>query len=124
MGIFKTVSPVCPVIDMREHADFWSSLGFRVQATSGATASESDYAVIGMEGMELHLQTFTADQLSATQTMATRIELSSLEELNALHEKWRKTISISAPLEEKPWGTIEFGFYDPVGTPFFFYVDQ
>ena len=85
--------------------------------------SQASYAGVQRETLELHLQTFTPEQIQTTQTMATRIRLESREALEALYAEWQPQGFISAPLEDKPWGNYEFGFYDPDKTPFFFYVD-
>lgn len=124
MSLFKTVSPVCPVLEMETHVAFWQSLGFKLQGKSAETLAQSDYAVIARDGAEFHLQTFTVDQLKMTQTMAVRVELGSIMHLRSLYKQWDQIITISAPLDVKPWGTEEFGFFDPAGTPFFFYVDH
>lgn len=109
---------------MKNHVEFWQSLGFKLLGKSAEVLEQSDYAVVARDGAEFHLQTFTASQLKTTQTMAIRVALDSAMELRALYKQWDQIIAISAPLEVKPWGTEEFGFFDPAGTPFFFYVDR
>lgn len=121
--MFKGVRPVCPVTDMARSLAFWRQLGFEVAFSSLKPAESADYVGIRRDGLELHLQTFTPEQLGHTQTMAIRIELTSPDALARLHAEWEPHGVITAPLSEKPWGTVEFGFYDPDRTPFFFYVD-
>lgn len=122
--MFKSVHPVCPVTDMAASLAFWLRLGFKVVFSDKQPPAAADYAGVAREGLELHLQTFTREQRAGTQTMAIRIEMSDRAALEALNAEWLRHRIITAPLEDKPWGTREFGFYDPDGTPFFFYVDR
>ena len=121
--MFVAVSPVCPTTDLPRTIAFWNALGFAVLFADHKDISQASYAGVQRETLELHLQTFTPDQIQTTQTMATRIRLESCEALEALYAEWQPQGIISAPLEDKPWGNYEFGFYDPDKTPFFFYVD-
>ncbi len=122
--MFKTVSPVCPVLDMKEHITFWQKLGFKVVFASQVPPETADYAGVGRDNIEFHLQAFTKEQLNYTQVMAIRIQMIGQEALEKLYADWNSQISITAPLEDKPWGTREFGFYDPSGGAFFFYTDR
>ncbi|MEM7460318.1 MAG: VOC family protein [Pseudomonadota bacterium] len=121
--MFVAVSPVCPTTDLPKTIAFWQALGFRLVFADHSDLSLATYAGVQRETLELHLQTFTADQIQTTQTMATRIRLQSRDALEKLYAEWQPQGFISAQLEEKPWGNYEFGFYDPDKTPFFFYVD-
>ena len=116
--------PVLPVTDMARSIAFWKGLGFKVAFCDSEPPEQADYAGVRGHGLELHLQTFTPGQLSVTQVMNIRIETSSREELERLHAAWARQVDISAPLEEKPWGTVEFGFRDPDGAPFHIYCDS
>lgn len=121
--MFTTVSPVCPTTDLERTLEFWQTLGFLPAFADHQDVAQASYAGVRRSELELHLQTFTPDQIQTTQTMAMRIMLESREALEALYAEWLPHGHISAPLEEKPWGNYEFGFYDPDKTPFFFYVD-
>jgi catechol 2,3-dioxygenase-like lactoylglutathione lyase family enzyme len=112
------VHPVLPVTDMKRALEFWSRLGFKLAFADRPQAETADYAGVRRGDLVLHLQTFTEEQRGYTQTMALRIETDAVE---ALHEEWKDLGVITAPLEKKPWGNYEFGFYDPDNTPFFFY---
>jgi len=112
------VHPVCPVTDMARSLAFWRALGFELSFADRQPPEEADYAGVRRGDLELHLHTFTAEQIRYTQTMAIRIETDAVE---TLHEAWKDKGIITAPLEVKPWGNYEFGFYDPDNTPFFFY---
>jgi hypothetical protein len=121
---FKGVHPVCPVLDMSVHLAFRRRLGFEVAFSGGRPPDSADYVGIARGGIELHLQTFAADDLKRTQIMATRIELTDAGSLESLHAEWTGKVDISAPLRDTAWGTREFGFHDPARSPFFFYVDR
>lgn len=116
--------PVLPVTNMARSLAFWKKLGFALAFCDREQPGQAEYAGLRGHGIELHLQTFTPGQLSATQVMNIRIETGSREDLERLHALWARQIDISAPLEEKPWGTVEFGFRDPDGTPFHIYCDS
>ncbi|MEL7032842.1 MAG: VOC family protein [Pseudomonadota bacterium] len=121
--MFVAVSPVCPRTDLPKTIAFWNALGFALVFADSKDIFRATYAGVQRETLELHLQTFTPDQLQITQTMATRIRLESREALEALYAEWHPKGVITAPLEAKLWGNYGFGFYDPDKTPFFFYVD-
>jgi len=122
--MFVAVSPVCPTTDLSRTMAFWERLGFERDFADHPDLRQATYAGVRRETLELHLQTFTLDQIQTTQTMAMRIRLESRKALEALYAEWQPLDFISAPLDEKPWGNYEFGFYDPDRTPFFFYVDS
>ncbi len=121
--MFTTVSPVCPTTDLARTIRFWQQLGFVPLFADQVDVETASYAGMGRVELELHLQTFTPGEIKTTQTMAMRIKLNSREALEALYAEWSSHGRISAPLETKPWGSCEFGFYDPDKTPCFFYVD-
>jgi catechol 2,3-dioxygenase-like lactoylglutathione lyase family enzyme len=112
------VHPVLPVTDMQRALEFWQRLGFAIAFSDRQPAEIADYAGVRRGDLVLHLQTFTAEQRGYTQTMALRIETDAVE---TLYDAWKELGFITAPLERKPWGNLEFGFYDPDNTPFFFY---
>jgi len=113
-----SVHPVLPVTDMQRSLAFWSKLGFALDFADASPPEAASYAGVSRGDLVLHLQTFTDEQRGYTQTMALRIETDSVDQLYA---EWESLGFITAPLEEKPWGNYEFGFYDPDNTPFFFY---
>lgn len=117
------VSPVCPVTDMAASLRFWKQLGFDLDFSDDPDPLSASYTGVKRGGLELHLQFFTAEQMEFTQTMATRIRMESRDALEALYAEWEPHGFITAPLEAKPWGNYEFGFYDPNNTPFYFYVN-
>lgn len=121
--MFSTVSPVCPTTDLPATLKFWQELGFQPVFADHADPRQASYAGVSRANLEVHLQTFTPEQMDYTQTMAMRIKLESRAALEALYAEWHPLGHVTAPLEEKPWGNYEFGFYDPDKTPFFFYVD-
>ncbi|GJL96397.1 MAG: hypothetical protein DHS20C06_02140 [Hyphobacterium sp.] len=112
------IHPVLPVTDMKRALKFWQKLGFRLTFADASPTDEASYVGVSRGDLIFHLQTFTAEQRGYTQTMALRIETDAVD---ALYSEWRDMGFITTPLEEKPWGNYEFGFYDPDNTPFFFY---
>ena len=121
--LFIQMSPVCPVTDMGRTQTFWKRLGFTISFCDADTPETSNYAGVSRSGLELHLQSFTQEQMSYTQTMAMRIKVQDRDALEALYAQWSTHGIITATLKEQPWGNYKFGFYDPDPTPFFFYVD-
>ena len=121
--MFVAVSPVCPSTDLPRSLAFWRQLGFKLSFIDHQDVAQASYAGVARATLEIHLQAFTPDQIQTTQTMAMRIRLESRDALETLYQEWQAHNFISAPLEDKPWGNYEFGFYDPDKTPFFFYVD-
>ena len=117
---FLAVCPVLPVTDLARSIEFWEKLGFACAFVDADSVSTASYAVVQRGAMALHMQTFTPEQMVGTQTMATRIVVDDVDRLNA---EWEPHGVITAPLGDRPWGNREFGFYDPDGTPFFFYSD-
>ena len=124
MTVEAYLRPVLPVTDMARSLKFWRRLGFEVLFSDRSPPENADYAGVAGHGVELHLQTFTPDQLNVTQTMNIRIEVRDQAALETLHTAWSSVVEISAPLASKPWGTIEFGFHDPDRTPFHVYCNN
>ena len=122
--MFKTVNPVLAVIDMAESVRFWQRLGFSVPFSDQEDPALSDYAGVRRENIEFHLQTFTPEQRGSNKAVSVRVQMDDLGSLKTIYEEWLPLEIISARLDEKPWGTVEFGFYAPCGTAFFCYVDR
>ena len=120
--MFRSVHPVCPVTNITRTLEFWVRLGFDLDFVDTSDPETASYCGVRRDGLLIHLQAFTPDQLKMTQTMAIRVELENVEALNALGAEWEPLGVISAPLGDRPWGNREFGLYDPDKTPFFFCV--
>lgn len=121
--MFKAITPVCPVTNMARTIAFWERLGFAVRFADNSNRLETTYCGVRRGSLELHLQSFTSEQLEVTQTMAMRIWMESRGKLDELAAEWEPHDVISSPLGDKPWGNREFGIYDPDRTPFFFCID-
>ena len=121
--MFTTVSPVCPTTDMARTLAFWQRLGFAVGFADHKDPAKADYAGVRRSGLELHLQTFTPEQLGSGTNMQIRVRVESAAALEALNTEWLPHKVIAAPLARKPWGNYELGFYDPDGAALFFYVE-
>lgn len=121
--MFKAVYPVLPTTDMSATLAFWQKLGFEIAFADDMDApNTSAYAGVTRDGLTLHLQGFTPEQAGDFRPYSLRIELASREALDALAAEWEPTGVITAPLQDRPWGNREFGFYDPDGTAIFFVV--
>lgn len=121
--MFKGIRPVCPTTDMAATLVFWRRLGFQLAFSSLRPAEEADYAGMRRDDLELHFQTFTPEERTGVEAMALRIEVVDRAALDELYAEWEPLGMISAPLEQKPWGTFEFGFYTPERLAVFVYVD-
>lgn len=121
--MFQSITPVCPVTDMAKTLAFWEKLGFTLSFIDNSAPEAAAYCGVRRDGLSLHLQAFTPEQMKTTQTMALRVWMESRESLDALATEWEPHGVITAPLGDRPWGNREFGFYDPDCTPFFFCVD-
>ena len=122
--MFKTVSPVLPVVGMAENLAFWELLGFETVFIDPSAKDGNAYVVIRRDELVLHLQSFTKEQRASMEAIAIRIEMTSRKELEGLYQEWQKLDVITAPLKDQPWGNYEFGFYSPDGCAFFFFVDS
>ena len=120
--MFKAVHPVCPVTDMERTVAFWQKLGFRLDFSDHPELAKASYAGVGRDGLSLHLQTFTQEQLGETTSVSLRIEMDSVDALDALAAEWAPHGVITAPLGDREWGNREFGFYDPDRMAIFFVV--
>lgn len=121
--MLQSITPVCPVTDMRKSADFWRRLGFELAFVDTSDPEAAGYCGVRRDGVTLHLQTFMPDQMRATQRMAMRVWLTSRADHDALAAEWQPLGVITSPPADRPWGNREFGFYDPDGTPFLFCID-
>ncbi|MEO1027894.1 MAG: VOC family protein [Pseudomonadota bacterium] len=120
--MFKAVHPVCPVTDLPRTVAFWQRLGFRLDFADHPDLAQANYAGVVRDGLSLHLQTFTPDQLGEATSVSLRIEMDSKDALDALEAEWGPHGVITAPIGDRDWGNREFGFYDPDKMAIFFFV--
>jgi len=117
-----TVNPVIPVKNMRESLAYYErKLGFKKLFDDVGKGKEAiTYAGVGRGTVCLHLQAMVAGQDDAMPLI--RI---AVENIEALYEEYSKqgVVAQTAHLEEKPWGSKDFGLYDPNGAAIVFYQD-
>lgn len=113
--------PVLPVEDFNATLSFYKDkLGF------SETFRDSDetpgYVGLKRDDVEVHLSSVPGDlaRTVAQQTMA-RFLVGDVEKLYAEYEKHDNVIHPNGKLQQKPWGTHEFGVLDPSGVCLTFY---
>jgi len=116
------VTPVIPAKDMEESLAFYEGkLGFERRF---AYAEDKDgpisYAGLHRAGLTLHLQAIVPGQDDAVPLIRIRVE-----NIDPLYEEYlaEGVVSPTGRLEEKPWGSRDFGLYDPNGAALVFYED-
>ncbi|MBZ0135207.1 MAG: VOC family protein [Planctomycetes bacterium] len=115
--------PVLPVEDFNAALSFYKDkLGF--SETFRDNNDAPGYVGLKRDDVELHL-TGVGGGLARTvaeQTMA-RFLVGDVEKLYAEYEKQDNVIHPNGKLQQKPWGTREFGVLDPSGVCLTFYRD-
>lgn len=105
--LLASAVPVLPARDLPLSVRFYERvLDLRVRHQA------SDYAVLSLSGLELHLWSCQDDHVCHNSSC--RINVRGIDEL---YERCRalKIIHPNAPLAEKPWGSREFAVLDPSG---------
>ena len=117
---FKAINPVIPVRDMPKALSFYEGkLGFeKVFDDASAPGAPISYAGVYRGGLCLHLQTMAPDE-DPTMPLI-RIQVENIE---PLYEEYKAQGVISGPLAAKPWGSRDFGLYDPNQAALVFYED-
>ena len=119
---FKDVNPVIPVRDMAAALAFYEDkLRFRKAFDDAARPGDPiNYAGVSRGGICLHLQTTAPDQNATAPQI--RIRVTNIEPLYEEY-KAKGVIGPRGHLEPKPWGSKDFGLYDPNRTALVFYED-
>ena len=116
------VNPVIPAKNIAESLAFYrEKLGFtKVFDDAGGVEESINYAGVARDGLCLHLQSTVPGQSDATPLIRIRVE-----NIEPLYEEYvaKGVISANGHLEEKPWGSKDFGLYDPNGAALVFYED-
>lgn len=104
------INPVLPSGDMQRDIEFYESkLGFKkVFDFKEKEDDPSTYAVLWRENIAIHLQYFP-DKESVTSSQI-RIRVNDIE---TLYREYEEKGVVHSHLEGKPWGTKDFGLYDP-----------
>ena len=104
------INPVLPSGNMHRDIEFYEGkLGFKkVFDFKEKENDPSTYAVLWRENTAIHLQYFP-DKESVTSSQI-RIRVKHIE---TLYREYKEKGVIHSHLEAKPWGTRDFGLYDP-----------
>lgn len=116
--MLRAVHPVLPTRDVSRALEFYALLGFQIAFQDNAAAPR--YAGIRRDGVELHLQWHDTRDFDKVERLALRFLADDVDALfeelasqDVFHERTR--------LQDTPWGTREFAFYDIDGNGLFFY---
>ncbi|MEM8717468.1 MAG: VOC family protein [Cyanobacteria bacterium P01_G01_bin.4] len=117
----RAVKPVLPSQDVAVSVAFYvERLGFRLLGCDSET--DTRYAVVARDGVELHIQWHDAKAWSAVERPMLRILVPSVERLHGEYEQ-AEVFHENTALRETPWGTREFAFFDPYMNGLTFYKD-
>ena len=108
--MISAVIPKLPFINKKETIDFYTTIGFQLEADYG------EYLIFSLEQTELHFFSFQDLDPKKSDFM---IYLRVNAEIERLYHKLiEKGIAIhpNGALEQKPWHQIEFSIIDPNGT--------
>jgi len=117
------VHPVIPAKDMTETLAFYvDRLGLTKTFDDASQPGDPvTYAGISREGFTLHLQTMIPGQSDAMPLI--RIHVTGIEILHREYDA-QGVVAESGALRTTPWGTLEFGLYDPNGAGLVYYQEH
>jgi catechol 2,3-dioxygenase-like lactoylglutathione lyase family enzyme len=133
---FLDVNPVLPVTNMAEALRFYTqNLGFHLLSSDPAGIDIKDqpsphpsYAVVGRDHVRLHLQSHDPENAQdRTEPLHIRF---LIDDVDGLYAEYQSSGAIPSAgfsgrsLADTPWGTREFGMYDPDRNGLFFYRDR
>ena len=105
--MLQSTIPVLPSLDLDETISFYSRLGFKLW-----TRHDDDYAILARESREIHF--FQMGNLVPSESFFGcywRVQNAAL-----IHQEFAAAgIPNLHPMEEKPWGMMEFALIDPHG---------
>ncbi len=105
--MIEATIPVLPSLNLDETIAFYSPLGFSV-----LSRYDDDYAILGREGRELHF--FVMGHLDPKESFFGCYW--RVKDVAALHSEYQQLgLAGLHPVEEKPWGMLEFAVVDPHG---------
>ncbi len=120
-AILKAVQPVLGARDVAATVHWYvERLGFTCRFDDGGAPIR--YAGISRDGVELHLQ-WQDDRYFPPPGDDAPSYRFLVDDPDALHAECtgRRGLSLTATLRDTPWGTREFGMYDPNGHGLHFY---
>jgi len=111
---FVSATPVLASLDIERSTDFFASkLGFtKVHAVQGI------YGVVARGNVHINFWACTDKKMA--EATSCRIQVSGVQGLYE-HCRSENIVHPNAPLENKPWGTLEFGILDSDGNLITFY---
>ncbi len=130
---FLEINPVLPVTNMAAAIRFYTeNLGFRLLFQDPADIDLQDpnprhpsYAVVGRDHVSVHLQSHNLDNADdRTEPLHIRF---LIDDVDGLYTEYQSSGAIhldrftGMTLADTPWGTREFGLYDPDRNGLFFY---
>lgn len=123
MAELRAVHPVLMVRDVRASARWYCErLGFRPLFADDD--ADPRYAGIGRDGVELHLQWHSEQEWADGLDVPTYRFL--VDDPDAVFAELASNgvVPDGKVVEDTPWGTREFGLYDPDRNGLFFYRDR
>ena len=115
----EVIIPVLPTPDLAGSIDYYvKKLGFE-----DVTPPQEGYAVLVRNGLPLHLQEWEQKEFESCTTPQIRIRV---EDLDVVYQEFEAAGAFGHPVqirEKTPWGTREFGFFDPSRVAIFVYQD-
>lgn len=121
MAQFKIVHPVLPARNVSEAVNYYTEkLGFHL--TFQDSEKEPRYAAVVRDEVELHIQWHDEADFASVEKLALRFVIDDVDEL---FEEYRDkgVFHSRTALQNTPWGTREFAFFDLNGNGLFFYRD-
>lgn len=108
--MISAVIPKLPFINKNETIDFYTTIGFQLEADYG------EYLIFSLEQTELHFFSFKdLDPKQSDFMIYLRVNTEIESFYNRLIEKGI-AIHPNGNLEQKPWHQLEFSIVDPNGT--------
>lgn len=124
MAQFKQVNPVLPTKDVKQAIEYYTQkLGF----TLAFQDDENNLKYAGVErgGIRLHLQWhdeahFNQADFNEVEKLGLRFAIDDIDSLFKEYQD-KDVFHSKTALQDTPWGTREFAFYDLDGNGLFFY---
>lgn len=103
---FISAVPALASLDIQRSVDFFCSvLGF-----SKVYAAQGEYGIVSRDSVEIHFWACSEPHIAANTSC--RVQVHGIEALYAACEA-AGAVHPNSRLDERPWGTIEFGALDP-----------
>lgn len=119
--LLTQAQPVLPVRDLPAALAFYAGrLGF--EGVMVDSPEDPRYAALRRDGVEIHLQWHDAAEWERIERPSIRFLVQGVDALHAELRGRGAPITGAAP-RDTPWGTREFGVYDPDGNALHFYQD-